>query len=127
VDPNGEIKLADFGMAKHVSISMYFINMISRMSSMGTRRYQLFYRLIIIYFLNYYACISSNSQFFLQQVTAFSTMLSFKGSPYWMAPEVVLLFYLFFITFLWQVVQWKAIMLLQLIENHIMLPFFSRL
>jgi serine/threonine protein kinase len=47
VDPNGEIKLADFGMAKHV--------------------------------------------------TAFSTMLSFKGSPYWMAPEVVLLFYLFFL------------------------------
>jgi serine/threonine protein kinase len=40
VDPNGEIKLADFGMAKHV--------------------------------------------------TAFSTMLSFKGSPYWMAPEVVM-------------------------------------
>jgi serine/threonine protein kinase len=48
VDPNGEIKLADFGMAKHVSISMYFIKMISRMSSMGNRRYQLFYRLIII-------------------------------------------------------------------------------
>ncbi|CAA7013299.1 unnamed protein product [Microthlaspi erraticum] len=40
VDPNGEIKLADFGMAKHVS--------------------------------------------------AFSTMLSFTGSPYWMAPEVVM-------------------------------------
>ncbi|CAN8270756.1 unnamed protein product [Cochlearia groenlandica] len=40
VDPNGEIKLADFGMAKHV--------------------------------------------------TAYSTMLSFKGSPYWMAPEVVM-------------------------------------
>ncbi|KZV24342.1 mitogen-activated protein kinase kinase kinase YODA-like [Dorcoceras hygrometricum] len=40
VDPNGEIKLADFGMAKHVS-----------------------------------AC---------------SSMLSFKGSPYWMAPEVVM-------------------------------------
>ncbi|CAH8354340.1 unnamed protein product [Eruca vesicaria subsp. sativa] len=40
VDPNGEIKLADFGMAKHV--------------------------------------------------TAYSTMLSFTGSPYWMAPEVVM-------------------------------------
>ncbi|KFK39944.1 hypothetical protein AALP_AA3G309800 [Arabis alpina] len=40
VDPNGEIKLADFGMAKHV--------------------------------------------------TAYSTMLSFKGSPYWMAPEVIM-------------------------------------
>ncbi|KAG7595123.1 Protein kinase domain [Arabidopsis thaliana x Arabidopsis arenosa] len=40
VDPNGEIKLADFGMARHVA--------------------------------------------------AFSTMLSFKGSPYWMAPEVVM-------------------------------------
>ncbi|KAL1216121.1 Mitogen-activated protein kinase kinase kinase 3 [Cardamine amara subsp. amara] len=40
VDPNGEIKLADFGMAKHV--------------------------------------------------TAYSTMLSFQGSPYWMAPEVVM-------------------------------------
>ncbi|KAK6287307.1 hypothetical protein POUND7_013486 [Theobroma cacao] len=39
-DPNGEIKLADFGMAKHI--------------------------------------------------TACSTMLSFKGSPYWMAPEVVM-------------------------------------
>ncbi|XP_073159481.1 mitogen-activated protein kinase kinase kinase 3-like [Henckelia pumila] len=40
VDPNGEIKLADFGMAKHI--------------------------------------------------TTCSSMLSFKGSPYWMAPEVVM-------------------------------------
>ncbi|KAL4632572.1 hypothetical protein ACB092_04G061100 [Castanea dentata] len=40
VDPNGEIKLADFGMAKHI--------------------------------------------------TAASSVLSFKGSPYWMAPEVVM-------------------------------------
>ncbi|KAM7260032.1 hypothetical protein ACFE04_015773 [Oxalis oulophora] len=40
VDPNGEIKLADFGMAKHI--------------------------------------------------TAATAMLSFKGSPYWMAPEVVM-------------------------------------
>ncbi|KAJ0097397.1 hypothetical protein Patl1_27925 [Pistacia atlantica] len=40
VDPHGEIKLADFGMAKHI--------------------------------------------------TACSSMLSFKGSPYWMAPEVVM-------------------------------------
>ncbi|KAI4385204.1 hypothetical protein MLD38_003257 [Melastoma candidum] len=40
VDPNGEIKLADFGMAKHITSS--------------------------------------------------SSMLSFKGSPYWMAPEVVM-------------------------------------
>ncbi|ESW09718.1 hypothetical protein PHAVU_009G150500 [Phaseolus vulgaris] len=40
VDPNGEIKLADFGMAKHINSS--------------------------------------------------SSMLSFKGSPYWMAPEVVM-------------------------------------
>ncbi|KAG2711564.1 hypothetical protein I3760_04G082900 [Carya illinoinensis] len=40
VDPNGEIKLADFGMAKHI--------------------------------------------------TACASMLSFKGSPYWMAPEVVM-------------------------------------
>ncbi|KDP42587.1 hypothetical protein JCGZ_24361 [Jatropha curcas] len=40
VDPNGEIKLADFGMAKHI--------------------------------------------------TSCSSMLSFKGSPYWMAPEVVM-------------------------------------
>ncbi|KAK2998367.1 hypothetical protein RJ639_024118 [Escallonia herrerae] len=40
VDPNGEIKLADFGMAKHIK-----------------------------------SC---------------SSMLSFKGSPYWMAPEVVM-------------------------------------
>lgn len=40
VDPNGEIKLADFGMAKHI--------------------------------------------------TSAASMLSFKGSPYWMAPEVVM-------------------------------------
>ncbi|KAL6523085.1 hypothetical protein OROHE_016380 [Orobanche hederae] len=40
VDPNGEVKLADFGMAKHI--------------------------------------------------TSCSSMLSFKGSPYWMAPEVVM-------------------------------------
>ncbi|XP_057770103.1 mitogen-activated protein kinase kinase kinase 3 [Salvia miltiorrhiza] len=40
VDPNGEVKLADFGMAKHIA-----------------------------------NC---------------SSMLSFKGSPYWMAPEVVM-------------------------------------
>ncbi|KAF8411697.1 hypothetical protein HHK36_004255 [Tetracentron sinense] len=40
VDPNGEIKLADFGMAKHI--------------------------------------------------TSYSSMLSFKGSPYWMAPEVIM-------------------------------------
>ncbi|KAL9245943.1 hypothetical protein vseg_019536 [Gypsophila vaccaria] len=40
VDPNGEIKLADFGMAKHI--------------------------------------------------TSYATVLSFKGSPYWMAPEVVM-------------------------------------
>jgi mitogen-activated protein kinase kinase kinase 2 len=40
VDPNGEIKVADFGMAKHI--------------------------------------------------TAATSMLSFKGSPYWMAPEVVM-------------------------------------
>ncbi|KAK7399381.1 hypothetical protein VNO78_10563 [Psophocarpus tetragonolobus] len=40
VDPNGEIKLADFGMAKHINSSV--------------------------------------------------SMLSFKGSPYWMAPEVVM-------------------------------------
>ncbi|KAL5555514.1 hypothetical protein UlMin_037750 [Ulmus minor] len=40
VDPNGEIKLADFGMAKHI--------------------------------------------------TNVASMLSFKGSPYWMAPEVVM-------------------------------------
>ncbi|XVF14882.1 hypothetical protein REPUB_Repub09cG0099100 [Reevesia pubescens] len=42
VDPTGEIKLADFGMAKHI--------------------------------------------------TACGTMLSFKGSPYWMAPEVAAIF-----------------------------------
>ncbi|CAI9763421.1 unnamed protein product [Fraxinus pennsylvanica] len=40
VDPKGHIKLADFGMAKHI--------------------------------------------------TAYSSVLSFKGSPYWMAPEVVM-------------------------------------
>ncbi|KAJ4952359.1 hypothetical protein NE237_029191 [Protea cynaroides] len=40
VGPNGEVKLADFGMAKHI--------------------------------------------------TSFSSVLSFKGSPYWMAPEVVM-------------------------------------
>ncbi|KAL7141992.1 hypothetical protein ABFS83_08G092200 [Erythranthe nasuta] len=40
VDPNGEVKLADFGMAKHIALC--------------------------------------------------SSMLSFKGSPYWMAPEVVM-------------------------------------
>ncbi|OIW19983.1 hypothetical protein TanjilG_31860 [Lupinus angustifolius] len=40
VDPNGEIKLADFGMAKHINSS--------------------------------------------------TSVLSFKGSPYWMAPEVVM-------------------------------------
>ncbi|XWS23625.1 hypothetical protein CRYUN_Cryun28dG0031000 [Craigia yunnanensis] len=40
VDPNGEIKLIDFGMAKHI--------------------------------------------------TSCSSMLSFKGSPYWMAPEVIM-------------------------------------
>ncbi|CAM8950200.1 unnamed protein product [Rhodiola kirilowii] len=40
VDPNGDVKLADFGMAKHI--------------------------------------------------TSASSMLSFKGSPYWMAPEVVM-------------------------------------
>ncbi|XP_042495243.1 mitogen-activated protein kinase kinase kinase 3-like isoform X2 [Macadamia integrifolia] len=40
VGPTGEVKLADFGMAKHI--------------------------------------------------TSFSSMLSFKGSPYWMAPEVVM-------------------------------------
>ncbi|KAK9678322.1 hypothetical protein RND81_11G203600 [Saponaria officinalis] len=40
VDPSGEIKLADFGMAKHI--------------------------------------------------TSYATVLSFKGSPYWMAPEVVM-------------------------------------
>ncbi|KAG9457292.1 hypothetical protein H6P81_001800 [Aristolochia fimbriata] len=40
VDPNGEIKLADFGMAKHI--------------------------------------------------TACGNVLSFKGSPYWMAPEVIM-------------------------------------
>ncbi|KAF6170504.1 hypothetical protein GIB67_031912 [Kingdonia uniflora] len=40
VDPNGEIKLADFGMAKHI--------------------------------------------------TSHCSMLSFKGSPYWMAPEVIM-------------------------------------
>ncbi|XP_058097349.1 mitogen-activated protein kinase kinase kinase 3-like isoform X2 [Magnolia sinica] len=42
VDPNGRIKLADFGMAKHI--------------------------------------------------TSCSSMLSFKGSPYWMAPEVAAIF-----------------------------------
>ncbi|VFQ74072.1 unnamed protein product [Cuscuta campestris] len=40
VEPNGEIKLADFGMAKHIN--------------------------------------------------SYSSMLSFKGSPYWMAPEIVM-------------------------------------
>ncbi|KAK1288631.1 Mitogen-activated protein kinase kinase kinase YODA [Acorus calamus] len=40
VDPNGEIKLADFGMAKHIS--------------------------------------------------AYTSIRSFKGSPYWMAPEVIM-------------------------------------
>ncbi|KAF8377105.1 hypothetical protein HHK36_030478 [Tetracentron sinense] len=40
VDPNGDIKLADFGMAKHI--------------------------------------------------TSYCSMLSFKGSPYWMAPEVIM-------------------------------------
>ncbi|KAI3768100.1 hypothetical protein L2E82_18532 [Cichorium intybus] len=42
VDPNGEIRLADFGMAKHI--------------------------------------------------TNCTSMLSFKGSPYWMAPEVAAIF-----------------------------------
>ncbi|XP_058089758.1 mitogen-activated protein kinase kinase kinase 3-like isoform X2 [Magnolia sinica] len=42
VDPNGEIKLADFGMAKHI--------------------------------------------------TSCTSVLSFKGSPYWMAPEVIMNF-----------------------------------
>jgi mitogen-activated protein kinase kinase kinase 3 len=40
VDPNGDIKLADFGMAKHIS--------------------------------------------------AYTSIRSFKGSPYWMAPEVIM-------------------------------------
>lgn len=81
---------------------------------------------ILYTYVENYACRSSNSHLFRQQVAAFSTMLSFKGSPYWMAPEVVTLFYLLF-TFLLQVVQWKALMLLQLIGFHIMLPFFRRL
>ncbi|WZZ43502.1 hypothetical protein YC2023_039761 [Brassica napus] len=32
----------------------------------------------------------------LQQVTAYSTMLSFTGSPYWMSPEVVFPFFFHF-------------------------------
>lgn len=68
MDPNGEIKLADFGMAKHVSMNKYSFSQ----------------QKISAYFI-----FLENYAFFLQQVTAYSTMLSFTGSPYWMAPEVV--------------------------------------
>ncbi|KAK4338431.1 hypothetical protein RND71_042918 [Anisodus tanguticus] len=50
VDPNGRVKLADFGMAKHVLFSLLSYNL---------------------------------------QITGQYCPLSFKGSPYWMAPEVI--------------------------------------
>ncbi|KAG5534081.1 hypothetical protein RHGRI_022274 [Rhododendron griersonianum] len=78
VDPNGEIKLADFGMAKHVCL--IFSPLQQEVN---------YYHALLKYVYNCSSGPRTNFEMF-EQITASSSMLSFKGSPYWMAPEVVM-------------------------------------
>lgn len=75
VDPNGEIKLADFGMAKHVSP---LHTKLTKKKKSG--------RAVTSFVMSY----NNWTHLFISccQITNCTSMLSFKGSPYWMAPEV---------------------------------------
>lgn len=96
VDPNGRVKLADFGMAKHVraltSCLYYsFFIVINKWSST--------WALDILTWVEYTVCTSTMRLWFLillywnnLQINGQSCPLSFKGSPYWMAPEVSMIF-----------------------------------
>lgn len=70
VDASGVVKLADFGMAKHVTsvVGIYNTN-------------------------NFYLMNYSQYAYFLVvafQLSGQAAALSLRGSPYWMAPEVYL-------------------------------------
>ena len=85
VNASGVVKLADFGMAKHVGSLLKFDNGLLFLNC---------YSIYILFFL----VLNMNMPdliFFLprvEQLSGASAVLSLKGTPYWMAPEVLFRF-----------------------------------
>ncbi|MFQ6665283.1 hypothetical protein Gotur_032054 [Gossypium turneri] len=105
VDANGIVKLADFGMAKHVSFLLPFKFLIFLASEFACfyEKYSAECRHPLEKYAGELVPYISNNFFlsflflflflflfsFKFQLTGLSYELSLKGSPYWMAPEVI--------------------------------------
>ncbi|PPD74513.1 hypothetical protein GOBAR_DD28558 [Gossypium barbadense] len=76
VDANGIVKLADFGMAKHAPVRKICWGA----SALHSENFLLF---------QYRPILSKAMLSVPRQLTGLSYELSLKGSPYWMAPEVI--------------------------------------